>query len=63
MFANFVADKIIRNLGDLVGGDSKDRMIKRYAEMSKNNKKKYVQGWWNWWNERLRKIDHPYHLF
>jgi hypothetical protein len=42
MFADFVADKILKNLGELIGGDSADRMMKRYAEMSKNSKKKYV---------------------
>ena len=39
-FADFVANKIISNLGEMVGGDAKERMLKRYMEVS--NKKKYV---------------------
>ncbi len=39
-FADFVANKIITSLGEMVGGDAKERMLKRYIEVS--NKKKYV---------------------
>jgi len=38
--ADFVVNKILTNLGDMVGGDAKDKLITRYAQLSM--KKKYV---------------------
>jgi len=35
-----VANKIITNLGDMLGGDAKERLLNKFAELSK--KKKYV---------------------
>jgi hypothetical protein len=39
MFVEFVADKILNSLAELTGV-SADKMMKKYAEMSK--KKKYI---------------------
>lgn len=39
-FADFVANQILTNLGDMAGGDAKKALLETYAQIS--SKKKYI---------------------
>lgn len=41
-FADFVADKILSNLGDMMGEQQKQKLLELYKNLSNKNVKKYV---------------------